>query len=142
MNSSLNSLYYFFSYSKWSLGKMMKRTVSLLLDIIPEELRDEKVFLIIDDTLQEKFGNKFAGHNNFFDHVRRNGSNYLKCNTFVCLSISIPISQSEDGLEYKTIPIGFKLYKKDKSKLTIAQKLIDNVLRLLSDKDITLICDA
>nr|WP_282706857.1 transposase [Natroniella acetigena] len=114
MNSSLNSLYYFFSYSKWSLEKMMKRTVSLLLDIIPEELKDKKVLLIIDDTLQEKFGNKFAGHNSFFDHVRRNNSNYLKGNTFVCLAISIPVSQSENGIEYKTIPIGFRLYKKIK----------------------------
>lgn len=142
MNSSLNSLYYFFSYSKWSLEKMMKRTVSLLLDIIPEKLKDEKVFLIIDDTLQEKFGNKFAGHNSFFDHVRRNNSSYLKGNTFVCLAISIPVSQSKDGIIYKTIPIGFRLYKKDKSKLAIAQELIDSVIELLNDKDITLLCDA
>ncbi|MCK8827400.1 transposase [Natroniella acetigena] len=142
MNSSLNSLYYFFSYSKWSLESMMKRTVNLTLNIIPEELKSKKVFLIIDDTLQEKFGNKFAGHNSFFDHVRRNNSSYLKGNTFVCLAISIPVSQSEDGIEYKTIPIGFRLYKKDKSKLTIAKELIDNIMRLLNNKNVTLLCDS
>ena len=60
INSSLNSLYYFFSYSKWSLESMMKRTVNLTLNIIPKELKGEKVFLIIDDTLQEKFDNKFS----------------------------------------------------------------------------------
>jgi hypothetical protein len=142
MESSLNSVYYFFSYSKFNLESMMKRTVTLLLKIIPQELEDEKIFLIIDDTLQEKFGDKFAGHNTFFDHVRRNNSSYLKGNTFVCLAISIPVSSSEDGVNYKTIPIGFRLYKKDKSKLTIAKNLINSIMDLLQDKKVTLLCDS
>jgi len=142
MNSSLNSVYYFFSYSKFSLEGIMKRTVTLLLNIIPQELKEEKIFLIIDDTIQEKFGDKFAGHNTFFDHVRRNNSSYLKGNTFVCLAISIPISSSEDGVNYKTIPIGFRLYKKDKSKLTIAKELINSIMDLLQDKKVTLLCDS
>jgi len=120
----------------------MKRTVTLLLDIIPQQLRDEKIFLIIDDTLQEKFGDKFAGHNTFFDHVRRNNSSYLKGNTFVCLAISIPVSSSSNGINYKTIPIGFRLYQKEKSKLTIAKEMIDSIMNLLQDKKVTLLCDS
>ncbi|PUU91913.1 MAG: hypothetical protein CI949_1807 [Halanaerobium sp.] len=44
MESSLNSVYYFFSYSKFSLENIMKRTVTLLLEIIPQELANEKIF--------------------------------------------------------------------------------------------------
>lgn len=142
MESSLNSVYYFFSYSKFSLENIMKRTVTLLLEIIPQELENEKIFLIVDDTLQEKFGDKFAGHNTFFDHVRRNNSSYLKGNTFVCLAISIPVSSSKDGVEYKTIPIGFRLYKKEKSKLTITRELVDSIMDLLENKNVTLLCDS
>jgi SRSO17 transposase len=120
----------------------MKRTVTLLLDIIPQELEGKKIFLIIDDTLQEKFGDKFAGHNTFFDHVRRNNSSYLKGNTFVCLAISIPVYCSENGVNYRTIPIGFRLYKKEKSKLTIAKELIDSIMDLVQDKKVTLLCDS
>lgn len=142
MDNSLTSVYYFFSYSKWSLENMIRRTVTLLLGIIPQELKKEKIFLIIDDTLQEKFGDKFAGHNTFFDHVRRNNSSYLKGNTFVCLAISIPVSRSESGVNYRTIPIGFRLYKKEKSKLTITKELIDSIIDLLQDKKVTLLCDS
>jgi hypothetical protein len=142
MDNSLNSVYYFFSYSKFNLEGIMKRTVTLILNIIPQELENEKIFLIIDDTLQEKFGDKFAGHNTFFDHVRRNNSSYLKGNTFVCLAISIPVFCSKNGIEYKSIPIGFRLYKKEKSKLTIAKELVDSVMNLLQDRKVTLLCDS
>lgn len=98
--------------------------------------------MIIDDTLQEKFGDKFAGCQSFFDHVRRNNSSYLKGNSFVALAISIPVYVRDEKVCYLSIPLGFRLYKKDKSKLTIARDLILNIISLIDDKQVVLLCDS
>ncbi len=101
----------------------------------------KKKFLIIGDTLQEKFGDKFAGCQSFFDHVRRNNSSYLKGNSLVALAISILVSAGDNEISYLSIPLGFKLYKKEKSKLTIARDLILNIIKLLADKQLVVLCD-
>jgi len=139
---SLNSLYYFLSYSSWNLNNLMIKTTEIALSLIPENLADEKIYLIIDDTLQEKFGDKFAGCQSFFDHVGRNNSSYLKGNSFVALAISIPVSAGEDEINYLSIPLGFRLYKKEKSKLTIARELILNIIKLIDDKQAVILCDS
>ena len=141
-NSCLNSLYYFLSYSSWSLDDLMKKTTEIALSLIPENLQDEKIYLMIDDTLQEKFGDKFAGCQSFFDHVRRNNSSYLKGNSFVALAISIPVSAGDNEISYLSIPLGFRLYKKEKSKLTIARNLILNIIKILTDKQLVILCDS
>ena len=115
----------------------MIKTTEIALSLIPENLADEKIYLIIDDTLQEKFGDKFAGCQSFFDHVRRNNSSYLKGNSFVALAISIPVSAGENEINYLSIPLGFRLYKKEKSKLTIARELILNIIKLIDDKPVS-----
>lgn len=136
IDSHLNSLYYFFSYSQWSLPDMTKKTTKIALSLIPESLADYDIYLLIDDTLQEKFGDSFAGCQSFFDHVRRNNSSYLKGNSFVCLAVSIPVFSLKGKVVYITLPIGFRLYNKEKSKLAIASFMIDNIMGLLEDKKV------
>ncbi|TDP27022.1 hypothetical protein C8C79_1011, partial [Halanaerobium congolense] len=43
---SLNSLYYFLSYSSWNLNDLMIKTTEIALSLIPENLADEKIYLI------------------------------------------------------------------------------------------------
>ena len=56
---SLNAFYYACSYAKTDCCKFMNVTARLALQIIPEHLHNEPVFLCIDDTLIAKFGQKF-----------------------------------------------------------------------------------
>lgn len=59
-NKVLNSFYYFLSYTSFSVESLMFATVKIAISLIPEELKAKiTIFLIIDDTLQAKFGDKF-----------------------------------------------------------------------------------
>jgi hypothetical protein len=48
------------------------------------------IFLVTDDTLQEKFGIYFECLGKLFDHARQNGSNYMNDHYFVDLILKIP----------------------------------------------------
>ena len=56
---SLNAFYYACSYAKTDCSKFMNVTARLALQIIPEHLHSEPIFLCIDDTMVAKFGQKF-----------------------------------------------------------------------------------
>ena len=82
-------------------------------------LRDSSVFLSIDDTLVEKYGTKFQARSNLFDHAAHNGSNYLKGHCFVSLMLHVPL-KSADGITYLSVPLGYRLWTKELSKLELA----------------------
>ena len=74
----LNSFYYFLSYSKFPLDALQIVTVKLALALIPSDMKQyTTIFLTIDDTLQAKFGKKFACYFKLFDHTSKNGTSYL-----------------------------------------------------------------
>ena len=56
---SLNAFYYACSYAKVDYSGFMNITASMALNLIPEPLRSQPVFLCIDDTMAAKFGKKF-----------------------------------------------------------------------------------
>ncbi|MDE5589126.1 MAG: hypothetical protein K2J60_08285 [Acetatifactor sp.] len=52
-------------------------TLSKVLRTVPDYLKEQPLFLPIDDTMVEKEGEKLEIHSRLFDHVAYNGSNYL-----------------------------------------------------------------
>ena len=69
----------------------MNITASMALNLVPELLESQPVFLCIDDTMVPKSGKKFENASKLFDHDANNGSNYLNRHCFVCLMLCIPV---------------------------------------------------
>ena len=140
-SKALNCFYYFLSYANFSCSLLLIITVKIALSLIPDELKPyTTIFLSTDDTFQEKFRNKFDCYSKLFDHTSKNGSNYLNGHCFVSLVINIPLFWN-GGVKYLNIPIGYRLYDKQKTKLEIASSMIDTVIPLLTDYQVILLCD-
>lgn len=140
-NKVLNSLYYFLSYTKVPWEQIMLTTLRIALSIIPNEIKDAPIFLTIDDTLQAKFGKKFDCYGKLFDHTSRTGNAYLNGHCFVSLVVNIPLAH-KGNLRYLSLPVGYKLYSKQKSKLQIASELINTAMEILQDYDVVVLCDS
>lgn len=137
----LNSIYYFLSYMKLDLNSLNLITVSIVLSLIPEKLKDSTIFITIDDTLEAKYGDKFECCSRLFDHSKKEKNKYINGHCFVCAVLNIPLYH--DGrLEYLSLPVGYRLYSKDQSKLEIAAKLIDSIMLKLKDFQTILLCDS
>jgi hypothetical protein len=138
----LNSFYYFLSYTNFSIESLMFATVKIAISLIPEELKSIiTIFLIIDDTLQAKFGDKFDCYGKLFDHTKHDGTSFLNGHCFVSLVISIPILFC-GKIKYITLPVGYKLYDKSETKLEIAGKMIQNIMPLLLEFQVIVLCDS
>lgn len=120
----------------------MKRTASKALKVIPQSLKSEPVFLCVDDTMVAKFGKKFEKVSTLFDHAAHNGSNYLNGHCFVSLMLCIPVWHKHN-IMYRAIPLGYRMWEKTDTKLTIAADMIKQVMPLFSDcRQIILECDS
>jgi hypothetical protein len=86
-------------------------------------LKHYPVFLILDDTLQPKFGMHFDEHQVLFDHARHNGSNYLKGHCFVSLVLSVPVV-IQGTVQYLSVPLGYRLRAEKENKLELAADMI------------------
>ncbi|SHK59111.1 hypothetical protein SAMN02745883_02410 [Caminicella sporogenes DSM 14501] len=137
---ALNSIYYFLSYSNFSIDELMQATVKIILSLIPENLINAEIFLTIDDTLQAKFGKKFDCYNKLFDHTKKIGSSYLNGHCFISLVINVPLWHNEN-IKYLSLPIGYKIYDKETSKLEIASNMIDIIMPFLEKYNVILLCD-
>lgn len=97
----------------------MNVTARLALQLIPEHLCNEPVFLCIDDTMIAKFGKKFENVSKLFDHAAHNGSNYLNGHCFVSLMLCVPVWEG-NRIVYQSVPLGYRMWTKDVSKLQLA----------------------
>lgn len=141
-DKSLNSFYYTLGYSAFDHLKWMAVTVRLALACIPPSLKGLAVFLSIDDTMVEKYGTKFQARSKLFDHANHNGSNYLDGHCFVSIMLHVPF-QSEDGIIYLSIPLGYRLWTKELSKLELAADMVRSVMAALTPcKQVILLCDS
>ena len=144
-NSSLNSYYYLLSYTKIDLEYILKTTTRLALNCVPDTLKSLPIFLVVDDTLQEKFGVHFECRNKLFDHAKHNGSNYLNGHCFVGLILKIPVWIRESDICYLSISLGYRLKKDNpkKSKLQIASEMINCAMEVLKKyQTVILLCDS
>ena len=124
---SLNAFYYACSYAKIDVYKFMNVTARLALQIIPETLHNEPVFLCIDDTMVAKFGQKFEDVSTLFDHAAHNGSNYLNGHCFVSLMLCVPVWK-KNRIVYLSVPLGYRMWTKEISKLELAADMVRAVM--------------
>lgn len=139
---SQNAYYYLVTYTRLPMEKFAAVTIRKAVEIVEGKLTKLPVLLMVDDTLQEKFGTKFECYSKMFDHAKRNGSSYLSGHCFVSLAVSIPVIV-ENSLKYLTVPIRFRLRGEDESKLTIASEMIGEAMKALADiPTVILLCDS
>ena len=142
-SKALNSFYYFLSYSNFSIDAITTYTIKIALSLMPEEIKEHMtIFLTIDDTLQKKFGKKFDCRFHLFDHSNKTGSSYLDGHCFVSLVVNIPLLHDGNIIRYLSLPVGYRLYDKEKSKLKIAAELIDLSMKELNNIQTILLCDS
>lgn len=138
---TLNSLYYVLSYVHFPTEEIIRITVGIVISLIPENLKESTIFLTIDDTLQAKFGDHFDCYFKHFDHTNKSGNAYLNGHCFVSLAINIPLYY-QGKAKVLSLPIGYRLYTKDKSKLQIASEMVECAMELLKDFQVILLCDS
>ena len=139
---SLNAFYYACSYAKADYSKFMNVTASVALKLIPEILRSQPVFLCIDDTMVSKFGKKFEHVSKLFDHAAHNGSNYLNGHCFVSLMLCVPVWRNYQ-IVYLAVPLGYRMWKKENSKLNLAASMIRQVMPCFSScRNVIILCDS
>ena len=138
----LNSFYYFLADDSLDLSKMAIMTLSKALTLIAPHIRDKvTIYLIVDDTLQPKFGKCFECCSTLFDHADHSGRPYKNGHCFVSLALALPLL-IHNRIRYINIPIGCKLYDKSKTKLELAAELIEEVAPVLEKYQVIVLCDA
>ena len=139
---SLNAFYYACSYAKVDYSGFMNVTASMVLKLIPKSLKPQPVFLCIDDTMVSKFGKKFEHVSKLFDHAAHNGSNYLNGHCFVSIMLCVPVWKNHQCV-YMSIPLGYRMWQKDISKLELAADMVRKVMPTLSSiRNVILLCDS
>ncbi len=141
-NKSLNSFYYFLNDKNHSIDNMIRITARIGISLISkDDMRKTPVYLLIDDTLQPKFGETFENRYKLFDHAKHTGSSYINGHCIVSIAMRILLLKG-DETNYITIPLGYKLYDKTSTKLQLAKKLIETVMPELSDVQVIVLCDS
>lgn len=139
---SLNAFYYACSYAKADYTSFMNTTAALALGMVPERLRPQPVFLCIDDTMVPKFGRKFEDVSKLFDHAAHNGSSYLNGHCFVSLMLWVPVWRSQK-VSYLEIPLGYRMWNKEESKLSLAANMVRQVMPVLQrEQNVIILCDS
>ena len=97
---------------------------------VPRPLEGQPIFLSIDDTMVEKFGRHFELCSKLYDHAAHNGSNYLNGHCIVSLLLSFLVYR--DGkILYLSVPVGYRLWDKEKSKLALAAELVAQAMKAI-----------
>lgn len=139
---SLNAFYYACSYAKADYSKFAHTTASMALNLIPDSLGSQPIFLCIDDTMASKFGTKFENASKLFDHAAHNGSNYLNGHCFVSLMLCVPVWNG-DRVNYLSVPLEYRMWRKKESKLALAASMVSGIMPALSGKrNVILLCDS
>lgn len=139
---SLTSFYYACSYAKVDYLKFMSVTASMTIKLIPHGLKDQPVLLCVDDTLIPKSGSKFEDVSKLFDHAAHNGSNYLNGHCFVSLMLCVPVWKN-NKIVYLSVPLGYCMWQKNKTKLELAASMIRDVMPELEHiHTVMILCDS
>ena len=146
MASSLNSYYRALKTSTVDDFSLVSHTVRLALSAIPSDLADAPLFLSVDDTIIAKAGQCFDFVSKLFDHAMHTGSAYVNGHCFVSLMLSVPIDSDTKkepfGIHYLHVPVAYRLWTKDKTKLEMAADAIDEVMKELGSKHVIVLCDS
>ena len=141
-DKSLNTFYYVCSYANIDYSRFMNITVSIVLNLIPGNLRSQPVFLCIDDTMVPKSGKKFEDVSKLFDHAAHNGSNYLNGHCFVSIMLCVPV-WNQNRIRYVSVPLGYRMWLGSESKLKLAASMVRQIMPELSGKkNVIILCDS
>lgn len=139
---SLNTFYYACSYARVDYSRFMIVTARLALNLVPDFLKSQPVFLCIDDTMVSKFGRKFEDVSKLFDHAAHNGSNYLNGHCFVSLMLCVPV-WNKGKVVYLAVPLGYRMWQKMESKLELAANMVRQVMpEFQKKKNVIILCDS
>ena len=120
----------------------MNTTAGMALNLIPEKLQSQPVFLCIDDTMVSKFGKKFEDVSKLFDHAAHHGSNYLNGHCFVSVMVCVPV-WNKGRIHYLCVPLGYRMWQKKESKLELAASMIRHVMPVFHEKkNVIILCDS
>lgn len=92
-------LCYVCSFAQTDYFKFVNTTAAMALNLIPENLRSQLVFLRIDDTMISKFGSKSEDASKQFYHAAHIEFNYLNVH---CLSVLCSVFQY--GIKKNILP--------------------------------------
>lgn len=138
----LNRFYYFLAQKNFDISRLAIATLNVAISLIPNKLKNTAtIYLIVDDTLQAKFGEKFDCYGKLFDHTSKNGTSYLNGHCFVSLAIAIPVMHN-NKISYIKIPIQYRLYDKSKTKLEVAADMVIDVAPALAEYQVVVTCDS
>ena len=107
--------------------------VRTALTVIPKKLSEQTILLSIDDTMAEKYGQHFENRELLFEYAKHNGFNYLDGHCFVSIMLSIPVLENEK-IRYLSFPIGYRMWTKKKTKLTIATGLTEKSMETIGNQ--------
>jgi len=133
---SLNCYYRACAKANIQYDNFLKVTVKLALSIIPSELRNEAVFLCVDDTTVVKFGKKFDAVSILHDHAMHTGKAFVNGHCYVSLTLCVPVIDDITGgskISYVAIPLGYKMWTKEKNKLVTATEMIKAIMPKLKN---------
>ena len=135
----LKSFYYALNDSKISLSDWMEGLMKAALSLLPPESGDALI-LSVDDTLTEKFGEKFECWGKLYDHAAHNGSNYLNGHCFVSLMLSVPLKAAG---QYLSFPVAYRMWTKERTKLEMAAELVRSAMAVIgTTRQVILCCDS
>lgn len=142
----LNSYYRALRNKTVTNQSLRLQTAALACSLIPAALQNEPVFLSVDDTTMPKFGKKFDAVSLLHDHACHTDKTYVNGHCFVSLTLSIPVLSQKEGnaplIRYLAIPIGYRMWTKDRTKLELAGNLIEEVMPLLKGRQVLLFFDS
>ncbi len=140
--TSLNAFYYTLKTDAYDHSVWNDVTVSKAVRAVPGSLEEQPLFLSIDDTMVEKSGKHFELCSKLYDHAAHNGSHYLNGHCMVSLLLSFPVCQ--DGkIRYLSVPVGYRLWDKKKSKLALAAELAAQAMKAIGpERQGILLCDS
>ena len=127
--------------------QIVKTNVQMALGVVPKELRNEPVFLSVDDTTIAKFGKKFEDAAVLLDHSDHTGHPYVNGHCFVSLTICVPtilVTRGVSRIHYVSVPVGYEMWRKDgnKNKLELAADLVDAVMPELDGRQVVISFDS
>ena len=121
----LNSYYRALRNETLTNCSLRLQTAELACSLIPAALQNESVFLSVDDTTVPKFGKKFDTVTLLHDHACHTGNPYVNGHSFVSLTLSVPVLSPHEGnaplIRYLVVPIGYRMWTKEKTKLEIGR---------------------
>lgn len=117
----------------------MNVTANVALNLIPESLSSQPIFLRINDTIVQKSGKRFEDVSKLFDHAMHNGSNYLNRHCFVSVMLCVPV-WSQNQICYTFVPFGYRMWQGEESKLKLVASMIRQECQNLSKRTFWSLC--